>query len=350
MKKHLIAAAVAAAVAVPAMAQNVTVYGRLDAGYTTTDSATEKTSGIRYNSFTSSRIGFTGTEDLGGGLKASFGLEGGLGNAATLEPSSSGAYNLQSGAPAAYTEGKTGTDTQFNGFGRASWLQLAGSFGAIRAGLHDLATKSLYDSFDVGSSNNLVGSGNNVLGSDLSYLASRGTAIRFTTPATAGFTGNVAVLSQKTNGNKEGSGYELGANYAAGPFKAALAYVDLKIANDLNRESMTVGASYDLGVALLSVIYSDSERETSTTAKTDGKMTTVGVRAPLSGAVTAFASVSDGERATSNADAEGYQLGLQYNLSKRTYGYAAIGQSKVKTGATTEVKTDQTALGIVHMF
>ncbi len=32
MKKHLIAAAVAAAVAVPAMAQNVTVYGAIDAG------------------------------------------------------------------------------------------------------------------------------------------------------------------------------------------------------------------------------------------------------------------------------------------------------------------------------
>ena len=109
MKKHLIAAAVAASVAVPALAQNVTIWGVFDvsvsavnnvptgasaanlvgnagtpgaglaggspgafAAGTATGSATAMTDG----QISSNRWGMRGTEDLGGGLSALFYVEG----------------------------------------------------------------------------------------------------------------------------------------------------------------------------------------------------------------------------------------------------------------------------------
>ena len=71
MKKHLIVAAVAAAVAAPAMAQNVSLYGLLDAGYgeiekKETGDVVGKKRAFGFNSHSSSRFGIRGTEDLGG--------------------------------------------------------------------------------------------------------------------------------------------------------------------------------------------------------------------------------------------------------------------------------------------
>lgn len=79
MKKHLIAAAVAAAVAAPAMAQNVELYGTLDAGVARiTGAGADKTNISTYqdSSVSSSVWGMRGSEDLGGGLKAIFDLQG----------------------------------------------------------------------------------------------------------------------------------------------------------------------------------------------------------------------------------------------------------------------------------
>ncbi|OFA07383.1 porin [Duganella phyllosphaerae] len=83
MKKSLIAGAVLAAIgaAVPAAAQsNVTLYGLLDTGVENLTHAGPQGSATRVSSggMNNSRFGFRGTEDLGGGLKAIFQLEGGL--------------------------------------------------------------------------------------------------------------------------------------------------------------------------------------------------------------------------------------------------------------------------------
>ena len=82
MKKHLIAAAVAAAVAVPAMAQNVTLSGYVEAGYQdlsfsgdATTRTNEELKAFTAGPFGSSRLVISGSEDLGGGLKAGFRLE-----------------------------------------------------------------------------------------------------------------------------------------------------------------------------------------------------------------------------------------------------------------------------------
>jgi predicted porin len=94
MKKSLIALAALSAFATAAQAQSsVSVYGILDAGYSASDADvlryvgssnsytkdSRESSGVTgVGSESTSRLGFRGTEDLGGGLKANFLFETGL--------------------------------------------------------------------------------------------------------------------------------------------------------------------------------------------------------------------------------------------------------------------------------
>src|SRR4249920_604342 len=97
-----------------AQAQSVTVYGLLDSGIEYLDKvgATSKslTRMPGLSGSVPSRLGFRGSEDLGGGLKADFTLEMGLGV-------DSGTFN-QGG----------------RGFGRQAWIGLSGPWGAVQLG------------------------------------------------------------------------------------------------------------------------------------------------------------------------------------------------------------------------
>ncbi|MBK5912737.1 porin, partial [Rhodocyclus purpureus] len=78
MQKKLIALAVAGLVSGGAFAQsNVGIYGIVDVGYMNEnfDGADKATSKIDSGLLSTSRIGFTGEEALGNGLKAVFNLE-----------------------------------------------------------------------------------------------------------------------------------------------------------------------------------------------------------------------------------------------------------------------------------
>jgi predicted porin len=81
MKKSLIALAALSAFATAAQAQStVSVYGIVDAGLSSLDAtgATGQkvtTEGIKQGNASGSRLGFRGTEDLGGGVKANFVIE-----------------------------------------------------------------------------------------------------------------------------------------------------------------------------------------------------------------------------------------------------------------------------------
>lgn len=86
MKKHLLALAALATVSSVAVAQNVTIYGFLDAGLYSTNNG-DSSNGKRLTTAANgggnwfpSMLGFTGSEDLGGGLKANFNLQSSLMN------------------------------------------------------------------------------------------------------------------------------------------------------------------------------------------------------------------------------------------------------------------------------
>jgi predicted porin len=143
MNKTLIAMAVAGVMAAPMAAQaDATVYGKIhvsiDVGDTGGQDNTvtgEKASGTYWQS-NSGRIGFKGSEDLGGGLKAIWQFE----------------------SNASFGSGSTSFG------GRNSYLGLKGDWGTFLGGKHDTPYKNVGRWFDlfgdqVGDSRNIIGTG-----------------------------------------------------------------------------------------------------------------------------------------------------------------------------------------------
>ena len=78
MKKSLIALAALAATGAAFAQSSVTLFGVVDLAYENVKTNAGRVSGLSPSSNSSSRIGFRGVEDLGGGLSAVFRLEQGI--------------------------------------------------------------------------------------------------------------------------------------------------------------------------------------------------------------------------------------------------------------------------------
>lgn len=118
MKKTVIAAAVLAASAGAVQAQNVTIYGIVDAGVeyqskVATAGGDDSLVRLQNGGILPSIWGFKGSEDLGGGLKAVFNLEGDFGSD---------------------TGGSRGLGNISQIFGRQANVGLSGSFGTVLLG------------------------------------------------------------------------------------------------------------------------------------------------------------------------------------------------------------------------
>jgi predicted porin len=342
MKKLLIATAALAMVAGTAQAQSsVTVYGLLDTSYQAIDStaangaSTDTTNAGVSGALSGSRLGFRGTEDLGGGLKANFTYEMNLGSA----------------------DGTIGTNA------RLSFVELAGNFGAVRAGRQVTPQKAVMDTFyasgNSGFAAGLVGTNADVK-TDGERVSS---AVTYLTPAMSGFQAQlqIAGATSDTSAADKTSTEQMnyGVSYRAGKFAAGVGInnVDAKTEGGTQSEITytAFGASYDFGVATLFATNSEKKTETRGTAiHAKGEETTVGVRVPV-GKWTLVAQYADGEsNAAGNAtktDYEGYQLHAIYNLSKRTNVYALYGDDESKVaGATSKASRDGFAVGVRHSF
>jgi predicted porin len=80
MKKSLVALAVLAASGAAMAQSSVTLFGIVDAGYAVGNGSISDKTSLRNSGYNSSRLGFRGVEDLGGGMSASFHLEAGVNN------------------------------------------------------------------------------------------------------------------------------------------------------------------------------------------------------------------------------------------------------------------------------
>jgi predicted porin len=375
MKKHLIAAAVAAAVAVPAAAQ-VTVYGRIDLGFqdleqkiasgATTGSV--KTKGIEAGGLGGSNLGVRGSEDLGGGLKAIFQLEYG-----SLTPQRDGGLSNS----------------------RDSFVGLQGGFGTLRVGRLSLGYKTVNDVYTANGGAWTVGYGGNAVtdssggsaGDALGLAEGNGrttdstitsfttvrtnNAIDYQTPTMSGFSARVsyAVGTSDTSGTTakvetaQSNQTQVGIRYAAGPL--SLNYVNMtdkdstSVGLSNKYDGNNFGASYNFGVAQVLFMYSDLERKAKATAagaetKTDVDYYTIGARIPF-GSTRLQISITDGEikQGTNKWDTAGYQLGAVYAFSKRTEAYALYGDGEIKGtvgGTARKAEEDGFRLGIRHMF
>ena len=392
MKKHLIAAAVAAAVVAPAaMAQQVTVYGIIDAGYMSTKTVsaanpavTAKTSTMGADgALSGSRLGFRGTEDLGGGLKANFQLEMGLAN-----PTDDGMIA--------------------NASNRFSFVGLSGGFGEVRIGRFPTLNKLINDSTvfggasftTAGASNSGWGWTAQANGAGVSNERINN-AFHYISPSFSGvnlqlqLVDDVNDASTDTAAKTRVEGAFIGINYAAGPLALRYANKNVKsetaagaapaatgtsfngtlrldpvfgLVNNITQAGSlavaaveetkvkqdSVLASYDFGVAR--VVYTYNNTKTSPlTAANELKRTdnTLGVAVPL-GTITLLGQYGTGtQKAVGTADdkLKGLQLGAVYTLSKRTNVYAVYGDGENKDGATGRKATDEVwALGLRHSF
>jgi len=320
MKKSLLAVAVLGAFAGAASAQSsVTMFGVVDLSGNYIDNGGNKTYSLESNQLNSNRLGFRGTEDLGGGLAASFWLEMGMNN-------DTGAAGGSNGLPAV----SAGTVL----FNRRSTVSLVSKAGELRLGrdynpsFWNTVFFDVYGANGLGQFDNLVGAAN--AGSSATTFARSNNSIGYFLPGgLGGLYGQVQVAAGEGVAGQKYTGGRLG--WAAGPFDIAGGYgvtetgfgnPDFKVWN--------VGGSWDFGVVKLFGLYNELEYG-SAKLKTYGVSGSVPLgQGEFKASYTAVDSVgkTPGTGTDINADnATQWSVQYIYNLSKRTAlytGYASI--------------------------
>jgi predicted porin len=316
--------------------------------------------------YNSSRLGFRGTEDLGGGLAASFWLE----------------------APISNDDGQQGIAT----FARRSTVSLSGGFGEIRLGRDYTPTfwnDTVFDPFGTnGVGTNLISTANtafngwlggattgipsvftNVSGSN--YVRASNTIGYFLPPNLGGFYGQVMYgfherdkydpgVITPTALNTQRTGRYVGGRfgYANGPLDVAAAYGNSTIGDNFfagtttSVKTFNLGASYDFGVVKLFGEYSKAKNEVDNeaifftpTADVDLKGYLLGVTVPVGpGLIRASYShvkydFNQPFNIFGNDDpkANKFAIGYVHNLSKRTALYATVARIRNKNGANLTV-------------
>jgi predicted porin len=304
MKKHLIAAAVAAAVAAPVMAQNVSISGYLETGIESTKTTGSNTTNtISAASFGSSKLAFTGSEDLGGGLKAGFRLEQSL--------------DVKNGTGGSSTLGVNATTGSL--FNRGSELNLSGAFGTVKVGKLDHPG---IEGNEVQYVGNIALHETEVEG-DGAASDTNGTIV-YSTPAINGFTVTVGYTG-KDNGTStaavvahEGiSSVQLKGKI--GGLDVAVGGGSIKYATGTDKVSgLSVG--YNLGVAQVSL---NTQKQDIKLVNTDRTETILAAKIPLGNGLDArFAYSSYDIATTTTGDFNKTTVALAKALSKRTNVYA----------------------------
>ena len=374
-------------VATVAVAQSsVTIYGILDVGYsgknlkgspeTATNTNTTNQFGQSYQS--TSRLGFRGTEDLGGGTSAFFTVETGL---TPTSSSMSGMNNRQS----------------FVGFGQKGLGNVA--IGTQYGPIHKAVAAT-----DPGALNNVIGSviypvagtDGGQSSTDAAYTVRFNNSLTATMDRRAGFGAN-AIYSlnnrdatqtgASTGGTTNASAWGLGVDYVWKDLYAVVAYQSIKnlstgatpsistaatgiagssgitytpaftVTNGTDSQ-LYAGTVYDLKVVKLFAGYTD--RKVTSALNSNEYMNRsaqqIGVRGFVNKKVEGWASVGNGRyqafgvnNPTANFTA--YQVGANYWMSKRTNLYAIAGSTQTSSTSTTgSLSGNMYATGVRHTF
>ena len=275
-----------------AMAQSsVTLYGRVNTTVERQKLGDVSSTGMFNNS---SRFGFKGTEDLGGGLKAGFQLESG--------------FNSDTGTGSGWTHPTTGMS-----FARQSEVNLSGGFGMVRLG--NFTPESYYATADyVSMHNHDTGSSSDAFYQDPVWFNGLSTTnkIGYRSPSFGGLTIDASVnLHEQTTGGK--NGYDLAANYNLGALALGAGYSQVD-----DDKQLGLRALYTFGQFVVGGYY---QRNDENVAGSRNNFRPAG--AYNVGASEFHVNVG---RANSwsnfaNSAATQFTLGYNYNLSKRTKVY-----------------------------
>ena len=408
MKKSLFALAAVTAFAGAAQAQSsVTVYGIIDMGIAGGNnrnaqptSVTNSTGlGVQQSGQSTSRLGFRGTEDLGGGTSAFFTFETGL---LPNQVELSTFNNRQAFVGLAQ-----------KGIGRFA-------IGTQQTGIHSAVSRTT-----AGGQNNLVGdllytvNGNTPMAafatstsygmtSGQSYAVRVNNAITFATENLSGFQANLMLVASGNDTNQRGtaaaptggqntnSGYAAGLDYTMGKLLLTANYASFtntttsatdgtspttapsaftKFSNttlattgaNVKDNNMYVGGTYNFGILQAFAGYMNRKVSAESNSLYFQRYTAqqIGVRSNLTKTVNVFASVSTGAWENTGYDVQkaninGYQLGSNYILSKRTNLYAIFGNASQSNAANstinpatarnTSYNVNNYAVGVRHTF
>jgi len=348
MKKTLIALAALAAAGATLAQSSVTIYGRMDLGMSQqTITTPANPAGVDAFSLagaegtrTSSRLGFRGTEDLGGGLRAGFVYEIGIN-------------------PDRVREGNAQT--------RLANLSLSGGFGTVVIGTF---TNAFYTVRGFSPATGVDGAlpGGNFTQWQLTAGTERfdrrsQNAIAYVSPTFNGFTASFGLVREDNTliANQDVSGFIIGLDYSQGPLRAQFAFGDMNVdtnagINVVDLRNWALGASYNFGPAVLSFVYEDTRNPRNTTGITDSYSWEIGARFPM-GAFAPYVTFGQGELVTGTGagrvvnDTSAWQIGTTYNLSARTSIYAAVGEAQREQINGINVRKEAGyAIGLVHTF
>jgi predicted porin len=301
MKKSLLALAALGAFAGSAMAQSsVTLFGVVDVAATWAEAGDVDKYLLATDGNASSRIGFRGVEDLGGGLRAGFWLEGSL-------------------------SADDGSNTKLD-FRRRSTLSLLGGWGEVRIGRDYTPTFWNWTVFDpfgtngVGASTNLgLPTANIVTGGTYGTLVRANNTIGYHLPAgLGGFYGQAMVAAGEGEVGNKYYGGRLG--WASGPFNFAGAYGQTEVPlGDMDGSNWNIAGSWNLGFMTLSGFYGAIEIDGDILDQTNWFL---GATVPF-GAWTLKGTYGSVERDKGpfSGDADQWAIGFTYDLSKRTAFY-----------------------------
>ena len=347
MKKSLIALA-AVAVSGAAFAQSsVTVFGVVDNAVSYVNGQ-DNWSGLNSGGNQTSRLGFRGVEDLGGGLKANFWLEAGI-----LADNGSG----KSG----YSKAGVGEkESDALAFKRRATVGLSGNFGEVRMGRELTAAYNATSRYDVFGQ---VGFGASKLWADAGVNGDSTTQrvsnmVTYLSPDFSGFRANVNYGfgedkdAQTAKSSNSASSYMgAGLTYDNGPLSLGLGLERRNDgentgvgANAFDVNAWSLGGSYNFGVAKLAAAYRNSEAKYSIGGDKDKtKGYYVGVSAPVGAAGEVKASYNRyeiNEAGAAKEKADQFALGYVHNMSKRTAVYGTYAYIKNKDGANVRLSSD----------
>lgn len=360
-KKNLVAAAALLALAGAAQA-DVKLYGMLDMGVGSFEDAHAKGSSTRTTQVNSggmmtSYFGLSGSEDLGGGLKAEFTLESFLAgdNGATLGNMAGGFW------------------------GRASNVALSGGFGKVALGQYDnplFTAGYTYNPFgssmsysptmrhyyglygaNPGALGVFTGDNAGTLGFDTGWVNS----VTYESPVFSGFQVIGQAAAKESTSSSSKNSYTIAGSYNAGPFSAMLTYVKAgftpaNTAYLADQKVWNLGASYDFGVVKAFGQYTNV-KTTSVAAvdvDTKDKIWQLGVSVPVTDKGAVLASFGQNkltlDPSLPSVKDEVFSVGYDYNLSKRTDVYAVFTNNRQSALTGNDASGQTYAVGLRHNF
>jgi predicted porin len=353
------------AAAQTAPAASYTLYGVVDTAVEWAEAGLGSVTSVQSGGMMGSRFGLRGVEDLGGGLRASFTIEGGFG---------SDTGTLQQGGRA---------------WGRQSWVGLGGAWGELTLGRQyspQFWAFSRTDAFELGLSGGLpvisrtrtAGTSTTVAGLLSSYVTTGRTdnSVVYTSPLLGGFRGRGMVgLGEVAGTDRSGLTWGASGHYTAGALDANVGYTTRRDSDGFgDMKVLSVGASYALGAARVFVGHTRDSSTVASTAtvaapKTEYALTNVGVRyrfaSSTTTAIAQYTRINDRSAGlTASRDGDVFALGAVHDLSIRTALYASVGLVTNQNGSNyslggglwlgTPAGNDKDAksiiIGIRHLF